>query len=99
MRSSCVSHWHGYFFQRRDAVVTFGGTHALPLRFAIPAEEGEIFQFVLQFVHEIQNSRRAFRGGQIEIEAEFEIAAGNGTAFQFQEVQAECCEFRDDGIQ
>ena len=34
-----------------------------PSGFAVPPEEGEIFQFVLQFVHEIQNGGRAFRGG------------------------------------
>ena len=107
MRNDCDSHWHDYFFRRRtlhvrrrDAVVTFGGTQAgHPLCFAVPAEEGEILQFVLQFVHEIQDGRRAFRGGQIEIEAEFEITSRDRAAFQFQEVQAERREFRDDGIQ
>ena len=66
---------------------------SLPLLFAVPAQEGEQIQIMLQFVQQPQHRRGTCRRRQIEAETELEIAAGRGTALQFQQVETQRREF------
>ena len=57
--------------------------------FGIIAEEDKLLRFIPQFAQKFSDTGIGDRSFKIEVEHIFKLSAGNGTAFQFGEVQPE----------